>query len=53
MRYGTHPDKLYLSWLLYDQAQLDLSTLNIMYAWTASMKTGLPKDKRFELTRKQ
>jgi hypothetical protein len=28
VRYGIHPEKLYLSWLLYDQTELDLSTLN-------------------------
>ncbi|NLG97174.1 MAG: family 43 glycosylhydrolase [Chloroflexi bacterium] len=28
VRYGTHPEKLYSSWLVYDQEQLDLPTLN-------------------------
>lgn len=28
VRYGTAPDKLYKSWLVYDQTHLDLSTLN-------------------------
>ena len=28
MRYGTHPDKLYHSWLLYEQTELDLRSLN-------------------------
>lgn len=28
VRYGIHPNKLYLSWLLYDQTDLDLCTLN-------------------------
>jgi F5/8 type C domain-containing protein len=28
IRYGVQPDKLYLSWLVYDKTELDLSTLN-------------------------
>ena len=28
VRYGTHLEKLYLSWLVYDQEQLDLPALN-------------------------
>ena len=28
VRYGTHPEKLYSSWLVYDQERLDLPTLN-------------------------
>lgn len=28
VRYGVHPEKLYLSWLVYEQEQLDLPTLN-------------------------
>ena len=27
MRYGIAPDKLYLSWLVYDANEVDLSTL--------------------------
>lgn len=28
IRYGVHPDRLYLSWLVYEQTSLDLATLN-------------------------
>lgn len=39
IRYGTHPEKLYLSWLVYGQNQLNLPTLNKGFTYYVCVDT--------------
>ncbi|MFZ0544064.1 MAG: family 43 glycosylhydrolase [Candidatus Promineifilaceae bacterium] len=53
IRYGIHPDKLYLSWQVYEQTHLDLPTLNkgiTYYVCVDSFnENGITKGKTIEI----